>query len=109
VDFVGGLPMSRKDHEYLYVVVDRFSKMHVSVPCKTQVTKEGTAHLFFQHVWVHLCLPTSIVSNRDSRFVGKFWSTLWELMGNKLQKSTTFHTQIDGQTKVVNKTVLQLL
>ena len=27
MDFVGGLPMSRKGHDYLYVVVDRFSKV----------------------------------------------------------------------------------
>lgn len=25
VDFVGGIPMSRKGHDYLYIVVDRFN------------------------------------------------------------------------------------
>jgi hypothetical protein len=34
MDFVGGLPMSRKGHDYLYVVVDRFSKMCILMPCK---------------------------------------------------------------------------
>eukprot|EP00253_Pinus_taeda_P016464 PITA_16464 len=53
--------------------------------------------LFFQHVWVHFGLPTSIVSDRDSRFVGKFWSSLWELMDTGLKKSTTFHPQTDSQ------------
>jgi hypothetical protein len=38
MDFVGGLPMSRKGHDYLYVVVDRFNKMCVLIPCKKQVT-----------------------------------------------------------------------
>ena len=45
----------------------------------------------------------------DTRFVGKFWSSLWELMDTKLKKSTTFHPQIDGQTEVVNMMVIQLL
>ena len=34
MDFVGGLPLSRKGHNYLYVVVDRFSKMCILMPCK---------------------------------------------------------------------------
>jgi hypothetical protein len=65
--------------------------------------------MFFANVWVHFGLPTSIISDRDSHFLGKFWSHLWELMDTKLKKSTTFHPQIDGQTKVVNKTVVHLL
>jgi len=36
MDFVGGLPLSRKSHNYLYVVVDRFSKMCILMPCKKQ-------------------------------------------------------------------------
>jgi hypothetical protein len=109
MDFVGGLPLSRKSHDYLYVVVDRFSKMCILMPCKKQITAEQTAYLFFQHVWVHFGLPTSIVSDRDSRFLGEFWTSLWKMMDTKLKRSTTFHPQTDGQTEVVNRTVVHLL
>ena len=34
MEFVGGLPMSKMSHDYLYVVVDRFSKMCILIPCK---------------------------------------------------------------------------
>ena len=47
IDFVGGLPISRKGHDYLYVVVDRFSKMCILMPCVKQVTIEKTTHMFF--------------------------------------------------------------
>ena len=63
MDFVGGLPMSRKGHDYLYVVVDRFRKMCVFIPCKNKITAEQISHLFFQNVCVHFGLPTSIVSD----------------------------------------------
>ena len=72
MDFVGGFPMSRSSHDYLYVVVDRFSKICILIPCKKQVTIEQTTQLFFSHVWVHFGLPTSIVSNWDSRLLGNF-------------------------------------
>lgn len=63
MDFVGGFPKSRKGHDYLYVVMDRFSEVCILTPCNKQVTAEQTAKLFFQNVWFHLSLPTSIVSN----------------------------------------------
>ena len=83
--------------------------MCIQMPCKKQVTTEQTAHMFFQNVWVHFGLPTSIISDRDSRFLGEFWSTLWGLVDTKLKKSTTFHPQTDGQIEVVNRRVVHLL
>ena len=79
------------------------------MPCKKNITTDMTTHLFFQIVWVHFGLPTSNISYRDSGFLGKVWSYLWELMDTKLKKSTTFHPQTDGQTEVVNRIVVHLL
>jgi hypothetical protein len=66
MDFVGGLPMSKMGNDYLYVVVDRFSKMCILIPCKNHITIEKAANLFFQYVWVHFRLPTSIISDQDT-------------------------------------------
>lgn len=68
-------PSNRKRHDYLYVFVDRLRKMCILMPCKNQVIDELTAQLFFQHVWIYFWLPTFIISNRDSHFLGKFWSS----------------------------------
>ena len=88
IKFLATVTKKRKIHYYLYVVVDRFRKMCILMPCNKQITAEQTALLFFQNVWVHFGLPTSIVSDRDSWFLGKLWSTLWDLMDTKLKKST---------------------
>jgi len=32
MEFVGRLPMSRRGHDYMYVVVDRFRKMCILIP-----------------------------------------------------------------------------
>ena len=66
MDFVGGLPMSRRGHDYLYVLVDRFIKMCILMSFTKQVTTEQTTQLFFQNVWVHFGLPKSIIYDRDS-------------------------------------------
>jgi hypothetical protein len=91
MDFVGGLPMSKRGHDYLYVVVDRFSKMCILMPCENKITTEHTDNLFFQYVWVHFGLPTSIISDRDSRFLGDFWTILWRMMDTKLKRIIAFH------------------
>lgn len=104
MDFLGGLPLSRKSHDYLYVIIDYFNKMCILVSCKKQIIVEKTAHLFFQHVWVHFGLPTSIVSDQNSLFLREFWTSLWKMMDTKLKRSMEFHPQTDGQIEVVNHT-----
>lgn len=54
-------------------------------------------------------LPKSIVSDRDCKFVGHLWRTLWKKLGTKLSFSSAYHPQIDGQTEVVNKSLGNLL
>lgn len=107
--FCCSFPLSRKGHEYLYVIMDRFGKICVLTPCKNQINVEKIDHLFFQFVWVHFWFPTSIVSNQDSHFLGELWMSLWRMLDTKLKRSTTFHPQTNGKTKVVNHTMIHLL
>jgi len=46
MDFISSLPLSRRGHDYLHVIVDQFSKMCVLMPCKKLITTEHTSHLF---------------------------------------------------------------
>jgi len=109
MDFVGSFHLSRRKHDDFYVIVDWFIKMCVLMPCKMHVTIEQTAHLFFQFVWVHFGFPISIVSDRDSRFLGEFWMSLWRMSDTKLKRSTTFQHQTDGKIGVFDHIMIHLL
>jgi hypothetical protein len=48
-------------------------------------------------------LPASIISDRDTIFVGHFWRELFKLYKVNLQLGTAYHPQTDGQSERVNQ------
>ena len=108
MNFVLGLSRTSGGHDYILVVVDRFSKMtHFSLCNKTNDASH-VAKLFFREVVKLHGLLSTIVSNRDVKFVSYFWKSLWKLFGT-MKFSSAFHLQTDGQTEVVNLSLGDML
>jgi hypothetical protein len=66
-------------------------------------------NLFLREVVRLHGLRKSIVSNKDTKFVGHFWRTLWKKLRTELSFSFSYHPQIDGNTKVVNRILGDLM
>jgi hypothetical protein len=101
MDFIVRLPESDRKTK-IWVIVDRFSKMSHFITLPTLNKSEDLTKIFLTQVGKHHGLPDDIALNRNSKFISHFWQSLMDLVSIKLNLSTAFHSQTDGQTEKVN-------
>ena len=93
----------------IVVFVDRLSKMDHLAAVPDSNDAEGTEKLFIDRVFRQHGFPVAIVSDRDPRFTGNFWKSIFKVLGTCLDMSTADHPQTYGQTERVNRVVNDIL
>ncbi|KAL4016352.1 hypothetical protein IC575_024000 [Cucumis melo] len=109
MDFITGLSRTLRGFTVIWVVVDRLTKSAHFVPGKSTYTASKWAQLYMSEIVRLHGVPMSIVSDRDARFTSKFWKGLQTAMGTRLDFSTAFHPQTDGQTERLNQVLEDML
>ena len=79
------------------------------IPCSKDINAEKTAALLFSHVFCLHGLPSDITSDRGPQFASKFWAQLFALLSTKVNLSSAYHPESDGQSKRVNQVLEQYL
>jgi len=72
MDYMSGLSSNKHGNDYMFVVVDWFSKMAILTACKNNFTVEDTYKLFFKQVWVQFGITQTIISDQYKRFLSNF-------------------------------------
>ncbi|KAA3481005.1 Gag protease polyprotein [Gossypium australe] len=109
MDFVTGLPMTPKKKDAVWVIVDKLMKSAHFIPARVDYSLDKLAELYIAEVVRLHGVPISIISNRDPRFTSRFWKKLQEALGTRLNFSTAFHPQTDGQSKSVIQVLEDML
>jgi hypothetical protein len=109
MDLVMGLPLTNDLHDSIFVVVDRYSKYTVLMPCQESITAAECADLFEKRVACVFGWSKQIISDRDPRFTSEFFDHWKKQNQLSFNMSTARHPQTDGQTERMNRTAVEIL
>ena len=101
MDFVVRLPLTRRKQDLVWVIVDQLTKSTHFLPVRTDYSLDKLVELYIKEIVQLHGIPISITLDRDPRFTSRFWGKLKVALGTRLNFSTTFHPQTDGQSERV--------
>ncbi|GKD14921.1 putative reverse transcriptase domain-containing protein [Tanacetum coccineum] len=84
-------------HDIIWVIVDRLIKYAHFLPMHEDHKIDRLARLYLNEIVARHGVPISIISDRDSRFTSRYWQLMQEALGTRLDMSTAYHPQTDGQ------------
>ncbi|GKD64536.1 putative reverse transcriptase domain-containing protein [Tanacetum coccineum] len=109
MDLVIKLPRTSSGHETIWVIVDRLTKSSHFLPMREDYKMDRLARLYLNEIIARHGVPISIILDHDSRFTLRFWQTMQEALGTKLDMSMTYHPKTDGQSKCTTQTLEYML
>jgi hypothetical protein len=109
MDFIVELSRTQAGYDSIWVIVDPLTKVAHFIPVKTTYSGAKLAELYMSRIVCLHGVPKKIMSDRGSQFIFKFWEKLHESMDTKLNFSSAYHLQSDGQTEKTNHVLEDML
>ncbi|GKE98967.1 putative reverse transcriptase domain-containing protein [Tanacetum coccineum] len=89
--------------------MDRLTKSTHFLRMHKDYKMDRLARLYLNEIVARHGVRISIISDRDSHFTSRFWQSMQEALGTKLDMSTDYHPQIDGQSEHAIQTLEDML
>ncbi|GJU13559.1 putative reverse transcriptase domain-containing protein [Tanacetum coccineum] len=99
MDFITKLPKSSSGYDTIWVIVDRLTKSAHFLPIREDYKTEKLAKIYTNEIVARHGVPVSIISDRDGRFTSHLWQAFQKALGTRLDMSTAYHPQTDGQSE----------
>ncbi|GJX82198.1 putative reverse transcriptase domain-containing protein [Tanacetum coccineum] len=109
MDFVTKLPRTQSGNDTIWVIVDRLTKSAHFLPMRETDPMDKLARLYLKEVVTRHGIPVSIICDRDPHFTSNFWRSFQKAMGTRLDMSTAYHPETDGQSERTIQTLEDML
>ncbi|GJW36047.1 reverse transcriptase domain-containing protein [Tanacetum coccineum] len=90
-------------------LTDRLTKSAHFLPMRETDPMDKLARLYLKEVVTRHGIPVSIICDRDPRFTSNFWRSFQKAMGTRLDMSTAYHPETDGQSERTIQTLEDML
>ncbi|GJY06096.1 putative reverse transcriptase domain-containing protein [Tanacetum coccineum] len=109
MDFVTKLPKTSIGHDTIWVIVNRLTKSAHFIPIRATDSMETLTRLYIKEIVSRHGVPISIISDHDSHFTSRFWQSLQNALGTRLDMSTAYHPETDEQSERIIQTLEDML
>ena len=109
MDFIIVLLMSSCCHDAIMVMVDTLTKVSHFSPVQTSFIALVVVEMLLRDIVRLHGIPCKIILDRDSLFTSSFWRQLQVALGTRLDFSTAYHPQANGQIERVNQILEDML
>ncbi|KAD4585870.1 hypothetical protein E3N88_23471 [Mikania micrantha] len=109
MDFITKRPKTASGCDTIWVIVDRLTKSAHFLPIKETNKLEKLTRTYLKEIVSTHGVPISIISDQDSRFTAHIWKSLHKALGTRLDMSTAYHPQTDGQSERTIQTLEDML
>ncbi|GJU36347.1 reverse transcriptase domain-containing protein [Tanacetum coccineum] len=109
MDFITKLPRTKSGHDTIWVIVNRLTKSAYFLAIREDYSTKRLARLYIDEIVARYGVPVLIISDQDGRFTSRFWQTLQKALGTRLDMSTAYHPQTDGQSERTIQTLEDML
>ncbi|MBW0509962.1 hypothetical protein O181_049677 [Austropuccinia psidii MF-1] len=103
------LPGGYRGFNACLVIVDRYNKTPIFLPCNKDGTAMNTALLIWNKVISHTGIFKNIIRDKDPKFTSVLWTNLHKLFRTKLSFSTAYHAQTDGLAERMIQTLEDMI
>jgi len=109
MDFITWLPRTPSGKDTIWVIIDRLTKSAHFLAIKETDKFDTLAALYMKEIVSRHGVPISIISDRDARFTSHTWKSAQKALGTRIDMSTAFHPQTDGQSERTIQTLEDML
>nr|GEV00380.1 hypothetical protein [Tanacetum cinerariifolium] len=101
--------LTSSGHDTIWFIVDRLSKSAYFLPMRKDYKMDRFARFYLNEIVAIHGVPILIILDRDNRFTSRFWQSMQEALGTRLDTSTAYHPQTDDQSERTIQTLEDML
>ncbi|GJU12541.1 putative reverse transcriptase domain-containing protein, partial [Tanacetum coccineum] len=106
MDFVTKLPRTSSGHDTIWVIIDRSTKSAHFLPMCGDYNMDRLARLYLNEIVARHGVPTSIISDRDSRFTSSVRCATFEALYGRKYRSPIMWAEV-GEGQLIGTELVQ--